>query len=400
MRYQHYIFFLLLSFSAFAERPVIIVTGGYYGSALKDTSGERVWITGYEGTFGSRSLVLENMGFDHAESLSVDGLLLDVPILFGLFKKKAYGPLARAMKKRFPEHVIVNFGYDWRQGYLQGVKELDKVIENLNLNGHKDISLIAHSQGGLLAAWYLRYGTQRYSTTKERWDGFSNLNNVIFITSPFGGTIIPFRNMMLGVKFGLNKTLISPQAVSSFASSTMILPWNQHSLVGHERVKFKDSLWDFMLWQQNLWGLMNPEFENAESELPKRSAVQSKYLTWGSLFYRKLHGEPKTDPLPKDKRVRIFNIKSSGFPTLAKMAVKKKGGRLVPVLDYEDGDEKYFEQGDQTLTLASQELPQFFKMNRFQLREQIFQYGHSEIHQKEDVHQAIEDFLKEKGSRD
>ena len=56
------------------------------------------------------------MKFDGVQEQDVDGLLMDVPILWIIHN--SHGPLSYALKERFSDHVIA-FGYDFGKGYLE-----------------------------------------------------------------------------------------------------------------------------------------------------------------------------------------------------------------------------------------------------------------------------------------
>ena len=92
------------------------------------------------------------------------------------------------------------------------------------MRGKKDISIVAHSMGGLIVSYYLRYGTQDIESAVENWKGAEDLQRVVLAGVPFLGVMNSFRNMNFGVTVGWNSSLLSSEAYASFPASYYTLP--------------------------------------------------------------------------------------------------------------------------------------------------------------------------------
>ena len=116
--------------------------------------------------------------------------------------------------------TIVPLSYDWRGDLMHAVRKLDETIRHLRTEGTTDIRIVAHSMGGMVAAYYLRYGAQEPDRARETWEGAGQVNRAVLAGVPFEGTMIAFRNSQYGVRIGLNRILLQPTAVSSFPATS------------------------------------------------------------------------------------------------------------------------------------------------------------------------------------
>jgi len=111
-----------------------------------------------------------------------------------------------------------------REDLMPAVRGLHDTIAGLKRDGIEQIVLVAHSMGGLIACYYLRYGVQEPETAKETWEGADKITAVVVAGVPFEGSMTVFRNMTYGRPIGWNETLLSFETVSSFPASYYLLP--------------------------------------------------------------------------------------------------------------------------------------------------------------------------------
>ncbi|MCI0410673.1 MAG: hypothetical protein L0191_19295, partial [Acidobacteria bacterium] len=99
------------------------------------------------------------------------------------------------------------FVYDWRKDIVDSAIRLSEAIEHLKLSmGNPDVKfdLLAHSQGGLVARYYAKYGAQDVLEQElppiPTGNGARNLNKVILLGTPNQGTLEALRILHQGLK--------------------------------------------------------------------------------------------------------------------------------------------------------------------------------------------------------
>jgi pimeloyl-ACP methyl ester carboxylesterase len=100
------------------------------------------------------------------DDLEPAGLVNEVVFLLPWAKQEHYGRLFKALErigyrvdpKRYtePERDVYAFSYDWRQDNRKSAEQLDEAIEGWRRHHPgAEVWIIAHSNGGLVARWYI-----------------------------------------------------------------------------------------------------------------------------------------------------------------------------------------------------------------------------------------------------
>ena len=160
--------------SAVGMQPPVIVIPGILGSRLREQdSGREVWPgSPRQLLFGDyRRLALRidpttlepiDDGieaydiFDQLMGSDYYGNLLKTLATDGHFTRTQPGTVVRDRRRRY--YV---FAYDWRQDNVLTARKLDALIEQIRVDhGDADlrVDIVAHSMGGLITRYYLRYG--------------------------------------------------------------------------------------------------------------------------------------------------------------------------------------------------------------------------------------------------
>ncbi|MCA9500964.1 MAG: alpha/beta hydrolase, partial [Nitrospira sp.] len=146
----------------------IIVVPGYYGTRLvREADRSLVFISITQTLFGRQSLTLPvpDLGFEGTTDLQPDGILDEVRVVPLVYSIDVYGSLLDRLRvSKHSGGEVIPFTYDWRGDLMEAVHSLDALIQRLRDQGKKDISVVAHSMGGLIVSYYLRYGTQDIDT--------------------------------------------------------------------------------------------------------------------------------------------------------------------------------------------------------------------------------------------
>jgi pimeloyl-ACP methyl ester carboxylesterase len=111
------------------------------------------------------------------------------------------------------------FPYDWRRDLVESARSLAFMIEELKRRlGRPDLrfDIVAHSMGGLIARYYAMYGGRDVLDTRTApdWSGALNLNKIVMIATPNGGSMNALRALLKGF------------SAASFAKTFKILPRN------------------------------------------------------------------------------------------------------------------------------------------------------------------------------
>lgn len=172
----------------------IVIVPGYMGSKLRDrTTGEIVWVD-----FTSipknplhwddwLDHLLESLAYPN-DNLEPAGIMDEVIYVPPWAKQEHYIRLIEALEKmgyradpaRYSENEldVYAFAYDWRQDNRTSARQLREAIEGWRAY-HPDAEawIIAHSNGGLVARWYI-----------EKEDGKDHVGRLFLMGSPWDGT--------------------------------------------------------------------------------------------------------------------------------------------------------------------------------------------------------------------
>ena len=370
-------------------RSAVILVPGYYGTRLvRASDGALIWISISQALFGNVPLTLPvpGLGLHDAIPLQPDGMLDRVPVVPLLYSVDGYGSL-RAALQAYGEgrETIVPFAYDWRDDVMVNVRKLAAVIQALRVAGTTDIRLVAHSMGGLLTAYYLRYGTQDPDQAVETWEGATHVSGVALVGVPFKGTMIAFRNSQYGVTIGLNRTLLQPTAVASFPATYYLLPaMDVDVLLTPTFTPMPGAVRNGNHWTAHRWGLLNA------ASLPdevgaRREAYTLEWLARSKRFSVLLH-KPVTAHNPLS--MPMLSITGRGRLTLATGIWNEDRPADSPSLIFDERTLSkvlphadptiLFKDGDGTVTAESAMLPlAYAQMSGVTHRQ--YDAGHAEL---------------------
>ncbi|HET8643860.1 MAG TPA: hypothetical protein VFO85_00125, partial [Vicinamibacteria bacterium] len=206
-----------------APNPVVIVPG-IMGSGLCRPDGTRVWLN-LRNAIGhfNLSLPLTLPLCDGKDELEPSPLLVGtdarVPRMFGFTEyydlleilEAAGFKLAGTGGADDPAYHI--FTYDWRRDLVEAARRLHDLLERLaEERGEPEgrFNLVAHSMGGLVARYYLRYGTAEPSEDQPvTWAGARRIRNLVMVATPSGGAIHSLEALLYGSRVGISYTTLA-----------------------------------------------------------------------------------------------------------------------------------------------------------------------------------------------
>jgi hypothetical protein len=375
-----------INYEGIDRNPVIFVHG-FLGSKLVDiTSGRNIWgnFNAYNALTNYSDLELQELSYpmvfgkplksikDNAIStevmskadISVAGLDISInayDTIIDLMQKGGYvldeAPLPEG--KNF--YSLFIFHYDWRKDLVENSAELHKFIlkkRSYLQNEYKKLynvdnydvkfDFVAHSMGGLLTRYYLRYGDQDISGNKLPefdWRGAKYANKVVIIGTPNAGYLDTFYELLNGYKSTPISTPYPPALTGSWATYYEMLP-----LISTRSVVYEDdangpsvNIFDPNIWIKYKWGLANPDQDkylkiilpniNSQEER-KKIAIDhlKKCLKRAKQFTdaMKIHKNP-----PKD--VAFFLLFGNAVKTRRRAFINRETGN-VNFSGYDSGD--------------------------------------------------------------
>jgi len=292
------------------DRNPIIVIPGVLGSKLVDTdSGTVAW--------GEIGRGLENPKKDEEirrialpmhegktlqelrDNVITDSVLESIKItIYGVtVEKNAYGNILASLgvggfiNENYGETKTIDYGdrhytsfqfaYDWRRDLVEAAKQLHEYILEKRTYVQKEIAkrhgienkdvkfnIVAHSMGGLVARYYLRYGVADLpddgSLPPLTWAGSRFVEQVVLIGTPNAGSIDTFRLLIEGSHLAPGLPSFDAAILGTMPALYQLLPRARHGHVvsGIEtNQEFMDP-YDPVLWEQMGWGLANPELDS------------------------------------------------------------------------------------------------------------------------------------------
>ncbi len=386
------------------RNPVIVIHGILGARLAQRSTGKTVWGAFTSDTLdpdskeGARAIALPLeppaccTDYDpEQEDVYAAGPLtaLKVSILFNIISVKIYANIIRALgaggytdpiayeplSPRYADDhfTCYTFFYDWRRDNVQNAvalhkfiqesrKEIDRramlKIKKLRQEGSEEsimhatellawlgkgyrFDIVAHSMGGLLARYYLRYGAadlpEDGTQATVTWAGSKEVDRMILVGTPNLGSIDSLRQLQEGFKPGFLLPRYHKALLGSMASIYQLLPRSRHGvLLDSNKQAAKVDLMDPEVWRQNGWGLMDKKADKMlQWLLPEAKTTEERrdkaytYLQWclerARLFHAAMDKKPE-NPCPS----RIYLFASGSRPTLTRALLKKKGDRLLP----------------------------------------------------------------------
>lgn len=288
------------------ERNPVVVVPGILGSRLKDyPSGRLVW-GAFEGDAakpgdpaGARLFALPmREGATLAEltdEVYPDGVLdrfrvrfLGLPMVLeaylGVLKTLGVGGY-RDEDVKFPgvdygdDHfTCFQFPYDWRRDLSENAARFHDFLEEKRAYVEEEyrtrfgiadpevkFDVVAHSMGGLLTRYYLRYGAEPLpddgSVPAPTWAGADMIERVVLVGTPNGGSLEALFNLVHGRKLGPLLPTYDAALIGTFPAVYQNLPRDRHGPLvdAADPSRRVGSLYDPELWERLEWGLADPD---------------------------------------------------------------------------------------------------------------------------------------------
>lgn len=258
------------------DQPPVIVIHGLMGSTLVDAkTGKEFW-PGSLGTvaFGNyRDLAAMSAEDREGEGLvpgklfaSYAGVdfyqaLIDCLEQVGRFHLGVPGQPVTGPDDRRRYYVLL---YDWRKDNIDAVRKLHELIEQIRRDYHDPtlrVDIIAHSNGGLIANYYLRYGPKDVLDQPEfyAWDdGARRIRRLVMLGTPTLGSVRSLERLLYGTRIALRTIPVEVMA-------TMVTPFESlphplvHPIVNADGDPVALDIYDVNEWKTRQWGVFAPD---------------------------------------------------------------------------------------------------------------------------------------------
>lgn len=376
-----------MHYEGIARNPVIVIHGFLGSTLIDENSGENVWgkFVGVEKLLGYSKKQISSLSHpmelgkplkEIKDNIIPENLLTTFDIkIFGInIHLDAYDNLLNILEeegythenKEIPEgknfHSLFTFYYDWRRDIPENAAKLHDFILNKKkymqqkyeeLYGVKDydvqFDVLAHSMGGLLSRYYLRYGNQDLpadgSRPKLTWAGKNNIDKLIIIGTPNAGYLDTCMELVNGLQLIHHAPTYPPAAIGTFPSyyQMLPLPWT-NSVVYSDNGSMVD-LFKIKTWVDLKWGILNPnQSKILKILLPKISTPEERYIIARDHLEKCLkRAKQFTDAMqvraPKPRDVAFFLFLGNAVKTSRRAEVDRKTGH-IKVTKYDAGDGK------------------------------------------------------------
>lgn len=369
-----------------SNHPVIFIHGAF-GSELRDRDTQQNLWPG-----GAQSLLFSDfeyigLQFDFEKLTPLRSHLEAYKIAETVVGTDFYGKLIRTLtekgnyiftqtgtpihdrKRRFYEFI-----YDWRQDNVESAAHLDDFITQIKKDyqdPHLKVDIIAHSMGGLITRYYLRYGKKDVLNGNDfivTNAGADSVDKVILVGTPNLGSIKALQNIIHGLPLGFGN--IPTEVLVSMPSAFQLLPHplNNWLVTSSGKEIFVD-LFDINTWRKYQWSIFNPKArkriraqfhhpELADRYIDRLEQYFEKYLERGRRFVWSLTVTPPA--APADYIVFGGNCKNTPARILLETYEGVSRIRLEPKeikhpLAHINYKQLMLEPGDGTVTKASLE---------------------------------------------
>ena len=357
--------------------PIIIIPG-LMGSSLNAPDGREIWPGSISALAFSDYQTLTDASLDLRPGRVIDGVagidyygaLTEILETAAGFRRAEPGQ-AQSSKDLRRYYLLA---YDWRQSNIAAVGHLHTLIEQIRRDfgdPNLRVDIIAHSNGGLIARYYLQYGPTdmtRPDWQPQAWqEGDARIRRLAMLGTPNMGSIYSVLRLYGGYKLGFRT--IPVQVMVNFATPYESMPAPQsRALIDANGTPLDIDLYAIDTWQSNHWSVFSPAFrkqlqaqhKDADSSISQIAGLQRTFAA-NLETARKFQSALSVPYIGRATEIALFG--GDCIPTQSRALVENRNGRLqlygdgaeletrMPNVDYQH---LLFAPGDGLVTRESQ----------------------------------------------
>lgn len=262
-----------------ADRTPVIVIPGLLGSKMRHRdTGKEFWPGGFFKVLFSeyRDLALPI----NPQSLEpLDDRLEPFAITDKAVGRDFYGAILRTLEgpggyvRGEPGKPVTGdqrryyvFTYDWRRDMALTARKLGRLVERIRADhGNPDlkVDIVAHSMGGLLARYYVRYGKQDVLDDNEfpvTNHGGRRIRRMVLLGTPNLGSVRTVQTFIRGNRVGFDR--IPPEVIATMPGAYQLLPHAIHDwLITSGGNSLERDLFEARIWRRFRWAIYDPEIK-------------------------------------------------------------------------------------------------------------------------------------------
>ncbi|HIF52234.1 MAG TPA: hypothetical protein EYQ42_12035 [Thiotrichaceae bacterium] len=311
------------------DQPPVIFIHGVLGSKLRDKE------TGIEGWFSSPWNIL----FDEFRHLALDidpNTLVPKENIYEAYElagdiigKDFYGNIIKTLVDNGGyKHAelgqdinpnqknLYTFIYDWRQDNVISAAHLADMVDQIREDyGNPDlkVDIVAHSMGGLITRYFMRYGRVDVTNDNEfpvNMYGGERVRRVVLLGTPNLGSVKMMNAFIGGIQLGLKR--INPETLLTMPSLYHLFPHPLNNWIVTAKGKSLDrDLFDVEIWRRFEWAIFDPVVRERIRKEFDNDADAEKYLQTLEQFFSKTLERARrfvwslTVPLPENHPLLI-----------------------------------------------------------------------------------------------
>lgn len=312
-------------FSIPGMKKVVLFVPGYFGSTLVERQSKALrWVRVSDFFSNKWDLAMTESYSDlpQKNDLMEGDLLFKVSVIPKVLEIESYEKTIKHLQKFCVQtnRVLHWVTYDWRDDFHASVLKIADKIESLSAEGYS-VEVVAHSMGGYLMSYYLRYGRQDFPTAVENWEGSQHITKLAIVASPLRGVFSLFKHMREGSNVLRNKKLMGSLDYTTFKSTYFFLPHSGHQLAqvmnGKSRDYFPMNLMNVDNFKKYSWGPYEPK------HLAEVSVNEEKFqsiIERAKKFHQLMEAPTSVSP---QKKIPLLVFRGIGRPTYFYPTFKK-----------------------------------------------------------------------------
>ena len=230
------------------------------------------------------------------------------------------------------------FTYDWRQDNALTARKLGRFLAQIQVDFRDPelkVDIVAHSMGGLIARYYLRYGNVDVLDDNDfpvTMAGAMRVRRALLLGTPNLGSTEAVKTLISGRRLGLGR--VPPEVLATMPSIYQLLPHaiNDWLVTAKGEILERDQF-DVEIWRRFQWAVFDPKIRTRIRSRFKRVAEGDAYLDMLERYFEKRLERARrflwslTVPLPKPLPLIVFGGDCDLTP--ARLVVEEVKGESV-----------------------------------------------------------------------
>lgn len=192
------------------------------------------------------------------------------------------------------EAVYYVLAYDWRLDNLRSVERLEALFEQIRID-HGDpelqIDIVAHSMGGMIARYWMRYGLSDVLEDNKfpvSYHGEGRVRRIVLLGTPNLGSVESLKALLLGRRIGLRT--IPPEVLMTFPSFYQLLPHPLNDwLLDMDGQPMDIDPFNLSTWKRFEWSIFDPSVRRRiRADAPDAETAQARVEQLERYFHKQL----------------------------------------------------------------------------------------------------------------